>query len=241
MGCEIKGLRDSRLDNDLPLTAGYWLLYCLSSDLCLLPAAPSSMPYALCPMLHALFFLPFRAQLLIFCAVMGKFKRLKNQTLAKVYTKMPSLVDLYAKKAELVVNTTTPFSPLKRPLAQCRIILITTGGIHARDQKPFDMSDKKGDSSYRELPSDIDVQQLTITHDYYHHADALADPNLVLPIEPLRQLLHQGMIGSIGPRFFSFMGHVTGEHLETLTDTTAPEVAAALIVDEVDAAFLTPS
>ncbi|NIQ88984.1 MAG: hypothetical protein GWN93_07820 [Deltaproteobacteria bacterium] len=172
---------------------------------------------------------------------MGKFKRLKNQTLAKVYTKIPSLVDLYAKGAELVVNTTTPFSPLNKPLDRCRLALVTTGGIHTRDQKPFDMSDKKGDPSYRELRSDIKVEQLTITHDYYNHADALADPNLVLPIEPLRQLLDQGMIGSIGPRFFSFMGHVTGEHLKTLTDTTAPEVAAALITDEVDAAFLTPT
>ena len=172
---------------------------------------------------------------------MGKFKRLKNQTLAKVYTKIPALVDLYAKGAELVVNTTTPFSPLKKPLEQSRLVLVTTGGIHAKDQKPFDMSDKKGDPSYRELRSDIGVEQLTITHDYYNNADALADPNLVLPIEPLRQLLHQGMIGSIGPRFFSFMGHVTGEHLKTLTDTTAPEVAAALIADEVDAAFLTPT
>lgn len=172
---------------------------------------------------------------------MGKFKRLKNQTLAKVYTKIPSLVDMYAKGAELVVNTTTPFSPLNKPLEQCCIALVTTGGIHTRDQKPFDMLDKGGDSSYRELPSDIKVEQLTITHDHYHHADALADPNLVLPIEPLRQLLQQGVIGSIGPRLFSFMGHVFGEHLKTLTDTTAPEVATALIADGVDAAFLTPT
>ena len=192
-------------------------------------------------MLYLYLHLCFLAKPLIFFAVMGKFKRLKNQTLAKVYTKIPSLVDLYAKGAELVVNTTTPFSPLNKPLERCRLVLVTTGGTHARDQKPFDMSDKKGDPSYRELPSDIGVEQLTITHDYYNHADALADPNLVLPIEPLRQLLHQGMIGSIGPRFYSFMGHVTGEHLKTLTDTTAPEVAAALIADEVDAAFLTPT
>ena len=79
------------------------------------------MLYALCgersePQLTSSFFLLFRAQLLIFFAVMGKFKRLKNQTLAKVYTKIPSLVDLYAKGAELVVNTTTPFSPLNKPL-----------------------------------------------------------------------------------------------------------------------------
>ena len=199
------------------------------------------MLYALCFISPAYFYLCFFPKVLIFFAVMGKFKRMKNQTLAKVYTKIPSLVDLYAKGAELVVNTTTPFSPLNKPLKRCRLALVTTGGIHARDQKPFDMSHKKGDPSYRELRSDIGVEQLTITHDYYNHADALADPNLVLPIEPLRQLLHQGVIGSIGPRFFSFMGHVTGEHLKTLTDTTAPEVAEALIADEVDAAFLTPT
>lgn len=185
--------------------------------------------------------LPFRAQVLIFFAVMGKFKRLKDQTFAKVYTKIPSLVDLYAKQADLVVNTTTPFTPLKKPLNRCRLTLITTGGVHTKSQKPFDMTDKKGDPSYREIASDIAVEELTITHDYYNHTDALADPNLVLPLEPLRELLRQGKIGSIAPRFFSFMGHILDHHIETLSQETAPEVAAALIDDGVDAAFLTPT
>jgi D-proline reductase (dithiol) PrdB len=99
---------------------------------------------------------------------MGKFKRLKNRTFAKVYTKIPSLVDLYAKGADLVVNTTTPFTALSKPLDRCQLALVTTGGIHAKDQDPFDMADKNGDPSYRELPADIDVGQLTITHDYYN-------------------------------------------------------------------------
>ena len=172
---------------------------------------------------------------------MGKFKRVKNRTLAKVYTKIPSLVDLYAKGADLIVNTTTPFTPLNKPLKQCQLALVTTGGIHTKDQKPFDMADKKGDPSYREIPSEIGIEQLTIAHDYYNHNDALSDPNLVLPIEPLRRLLQVGLIGSIGPRFFSFMGHVTGQHLKTLTESTGPEVAAALVADEVDVAFLTPT
>ena len=172
---------------------------------------------------------------------MGKLKRIKNQTLAKVYSGIPSLVDLYAKRADLIVNTTTPFTPVGKPLDRCRVALVTTGGVHGKDQNPFDMSDKSGDPSYREIPSDTEVAQLTITHDYYNHADAVADPNLILPIEPLRQLLHEGVIGSIGPRFFSFMGHVQSEHLETLTQITAPEVAEALKADEVDVAFLTPT
>jgi D-proline reductase (dithiol) PrdB len=103
------------------------------------------------------------------------------------------------------------------------------------------MADKKGDPSYRELSSDINLEQLTITHDYYNHDDALGDPNLVLPIEPLRELLQQGKIGAIGPRFFSFMGHIMGNHIKTLTQETAPEVAAALIDDRVDVVFLAPT
>ena len=172
---------------------------------------------------------------------MGKFKRLKNQTFAKVYTKIPSLVDLYARTADLLVNTTTPFTPLSKPLDHCRVALVTSGGIRSNDQKPFDMSDKNGDPSYRELSSNIDPGQLTISHDYYNPADAQADPNLVMPIEPLRRLFQQGVIGSIGPRFFSFMGHIKQEHLETLTEITAPEVAEALKADEVEVAFLTPA
>ena len=172
---------------------------------------------------------------------MGKFKRFKKRSLARVYTKIPSLVDLYAKGADLVVNTTVPFTPLNKPLQKCRLALVTTGGIHIKDQKSFDMDDKEGDPSYREIPSEIAVEQLTITHDYYNHTDALSDPNLVLPIAPLRQLLQEGVIGSIGPRFFSFMGHIKGEHLKTLTQRTGPEVADALAIDEVDVAFLTPT
>ncbi|UCG14669.1 MAG: hypothetical protein JSU72_09575 [Deltaproteobacteria bacterium] len=172
---------------------------------------------------------------------MTKLKRTKNRALAKVYSKIPSLVDLYAKKADLVVNTTTPFTPLNKPLASCRLALATTAGVHLKDQEPFDMSDKSGDPSYREIPSDVSVGQLTITHDYYNHVDALSDPNLVLPVEPLRQLLRERFIGSVGPRFYGFMGHIQGDHLDILTGLTAPEVAAALRADEVEVVFLTPT
>jgi len=171
---------------------------------------------------------------------MSTFKKFKDQTLAKVYAKIPALLDLYAQRADLVVNSAAPLALLSRPLRTCRVTLVTTAGMHLAEQEPFDMTDKNGDPSFREIPSSVGIEELIITHDYFPKADALADPNLVLPIEPLRQLAREGTVGSIGPRFFSFMGHILGEHLETLTRTTAPEVAAALKADAVDAVFLTP-
>jgi len=184
--------------------------------------------------------LPCGGNVLTLHPTMSTFKKIKDQTLAKVYAKVPSLVDLYARRADLVVNTTTPFTPLPRPLRICRVALITTAGLHLPEQEPFDMSDKNGDPSYREIPSRVGVERLTITHDYFPRADAAADPNLVLPVDPLRELVREGAVGSIAPRLFSFMGHIQGDHLQTLTGTTAPEVARALKADAVDAVFLTP-
>jgi D-proline reductase (dithiol) PrdB len=171
---------------------------------------------------------------------MSAFKKLKDQTLAKVYAKIPALLDLYAQRADLVVNDAAPLTPLPRPLQTCRVALLTSAGLHLPRQEPFDMTDKNGDPSFREIPSSVGIEELTITHDYFPKADAVADPNLVLPIEPLRRLAREGTIGSIAPRFFSFMGHLLGEHLKTLIETTAPKVAAALKADGVEAAFLTP-
>jgi D-proline reductase (dithiol) PrdB len=171
---------------------------------------------------------------------MTAFKKVKDQTLAKVYGKFPALLDVYAQRADLVVNDTAPLTPLPRPLRTCRVALLTSAGLHLPQQEPFDMTDKNGDPSYREIPSSVRIEELIITHDYFPRADALADPNLVLPIEPLRQLAREGTIGSIAPRFFSFMGHILGEHLKTLIGTTAPKVAAALKADGVEAAFLAP-
>jgi D-proline reductase (dithiol) PrdB len=184
--------------------------------------------------------LPCGGNVLTLSPIMSSFKKLKDQTIAKVYAKVPSLVDLYARKADLVVNTATPFSPLLRPLRTCRVALITTAGLHLPEQEPFDMTDKNGDPSYREIPSDVGIERLTITHDYFPRTDAAADPNLVLPLDPLRELAREGVVGSTAPRFFSFMGHILGEHLRTLMETTAPEVARALKADAVDAVFLTP-
>ena len=79
-----------------------------------------------------------------------------------------------------------------------------------------------------------------ITHDYYDHADADRDLNVVLPVERLRELTAAGEIGGLAPRAYAFMGHITGPHLETLKRSTAPEVAARLRAARVDAVLLAP-
>ncbi len=109
----------------------------------------------------------------------------------------PLLVALYsnpwvkkrwAQNFTAVKSDTIPWTPISKSLSECKIALLTTGGVHLKDDLPFNMEDKDGDPSFRRIPSSIDPSDLTITHDYYNHSDADKDINLVFPIEILRNL-----------------------------------------------------
>ena len=103
------------------------------------------------------------------------------------------------------------------------------------------MKDPAGDPTFREIPADTSHENLTITHDYYDHSDADKDINIVFPIERVLDLKELGNIGDVNYRHFSFMGHITNQHVHTLMRATAPRVAAALKADGVDIVILTPA
>ncbi|HEY6674482.1 MAG TPA: glycine/sarcosine/betaine reductase selenoprotein B family protein [Rubrobacteraceae bacterium] len=129
-----------------------------------------------------------------------------------------------------------PFVRPEKPLEACRLALVTTGGVHLPEHPRFDIDDPLGDCSYREIPAD--AAQLTWTHAYYR-PDEGADLDAVFPLWTIRELAAEGVVGELNRRQFAFMGaiHDPGP----LIDETAPEVAAKLADDGVDAALLTPS
>jgi D-proline reductase (dithiol) PrdB len=124
----------------------------------------------------------------------------------------------------------------KKLLEECRVALVTTGGVHLPEQPRFDIDDPLGDCSYREIPAD--AADLTWTHAYYR-PDEGADLDSVFPLWTIRELAVEGVVGELNRRHFAFMGaiHDPGP----LIEETAPEVAAKLADDGVDAALLTPS
>ena len=61
---------------------------------------------------------------------------------------------------------------------------------------------------------------------------------MALPLDRLKALVEKGVIGSVAPRHFSFMGSISAPG--HLINSTAPEVARMLVDDAVDAALLTP-
>ncbi len=129
-----------------------------------------------------------------------------------------------------------PFVRPKKPLSECRLALVTTGGVHPLDQVRFDIDDPAGDCSYREIPAD--ATELTWTHAYYR-PDEGTDLDAVFPLWTVRLLVEEGVVGELGLRHFSFMGAI--HDTAPLVEETAPEVTRKLADDAVDVVLLTPS
>ena len=167
-------------------------------------------------------------------------RRLKNQTLAKMAGRMPSLANRLAPSIQSITTAETPWIPVTTPLEQAKIGMVTTAGVHHRHQQPFDMLDPNGDPSFRILDGNRIGSDYTITHDYYDHRDADKDLNIILPLDRLAEMAAAGVIGSVAEKHYSFMGHITGGHLYELIEFEAPEVAARMVREKVDAVLLTP-
>lgn len=116
-----------------------------------------------------------------------------------------------------------PWARLTRPLSECRVALITTGGVYVEGQDPYDVN---GDWSYREIPRDAPRQRLRIAHTHYDTSGAVEDVNCVFPIERFRTLEAEGIIGELSPINYGFMGFIPKP--EGLIRETAPAVARSL-------------
>jgi D-proline reductase (dithiol) PrdB len=103
-------------------------------------------------------------------------------------------------------NETIAWSRLTQPLSECRVALVTTSGVHLRDQEPFNAQALDGDPSYRVIPESVDAQELIVTHNHYDHSDADRDVNCLFPIDRLRELVTEGTLGAASREHFGFMG-----------------------------------
>ncbi len=127
-----------------------------------------------------------------------------------------------------------PYTPRLREVNQSTFALVTTAGVHLRDQEPFNIN---GDNSWRLIPGDVRANQLMITHDHYDHTDADQDINCIFPIDRLRELAEEGIIGGISDKHLGFMGYT--QHMRDLYERAAPEVAKIILRTKANAVLLT--
>lgn len=132
-----------------------------------------------------------------------------------------------------------PFAPLRKPLAESRIGLVTTAAPHQSDKgdqgpgAPYNGAAK----FYRVYSGDTaQDHDLRISHIGYDRAHTTAtDSNTWFPLPLLREVAKSGRIGELAPRFH---GAPTNRSQRVTLEQDCPELLARLQEDEVDAAVL---
>lgn len=141
----------------------------------------------------------------------------------------------YAPYRWVVHDDEPPWTPLRTRLADCRVALLGSGGVYARGQIAFHFAD---DTSFRVIPSDIDLADLRVTHFAYDLTDARRDIGCVFPLAALRSLTAARVIGGLTPRAYGFMGGVYSAR--RIRHELAPALAEELARDRADLALLVP-
>jgi hypothetical protein len=132
-----------------------------------------------------------------------------------------------------------PFQPLLKPLAACRVALITTAAPYRPDlgdQGPGAQYNA-GAKFYSVYSGDSAVDHdLRISHLAYDRTHTTAeDPNTFFPLAQLRRCAAAGRVGAVAPRFH---GMPTNRSQRVTLARDCPELVARCRGDGADAAIL---
>jgi len=121
------------------------------------------------------------------------------------------------------------------PLRQRQVAIVTTAGLHRRDDNNFNLSDL----SYRVIPGDVRLSDLVMTQASvnFDRSGFQQDVNVVFPLDRLREMDGAGKIGRIANFHYAFNG---AGQLPSAFEATGREVGRMLKEDGVNAALLVP-
>ncbi len=97
------------------------------------------------------------------------------------------------------------FVPPSVELADATVVVIASGGVYRVGDVGFTHKD---DTSHREIPSDTPDDQLRVTHFAYDQTAARTDPSVVFPLQAVRSLVDDGVVGALADVALTFMGGI---------------------------------
>ncbi len=120
------------------------------------------------------------------------------------------------------------------PLNKRRVAIISTAGLQKRSDQPFAV----GASDYRVIPGNTDSGDIVMSHisTNFDRTGFQQDINVAFPIDRLRELADEGVIGSVADYHYSFMGATDPDDMAL----KAEELAGLLKKDNVNAVLLAP-
>lgn len=126
-------------------------------------------------------------------------------------------------------------------LSKSRLTLISSaGGYLSESQKPFSTNKAElGDYSIRLIPMTTPLEKLAFAHQAYDHTAVEQDPQVLLPLRHLADMVNEGLIGELAPSFISFNGWQPD--VEKTINEMIPAIIETAKAEDVKAALLVPA
>ena len=130
----------------------------------------------------------------------------------------------------------TPWTPWTKKLSESRVAMVSTAGLHLRGDQPF----VGGDQTYRVIPSSAKANDIIMSHTSigWDHTGFYRDLNLAFPMDRLKELEQQSVIGSLAKDYYSFMG--AQQEPVKILEETGPDVAGRMKTEGGDAVCMVP-
>ena len=138
-----------------------------------------------------------------------------------------------------VRNRRAPFKPARRALPMLNLALISSAGAYIEGTPAFDTKATTGDTSFREIPIEVEESDLKFAARGYDPAAVQQDANSALPVTRLLEFEKNGIIGQLNPVFWSLCGFIPDAG--HLVDELIPKLIERVQRYEVQAALLVPA
>jgi D-proline reductase (dithiol) PrdB len=143
------------------------------------------------------------------------------------------------KNYTFVENVHAPFTPARRALPMLNLALVSSAGAYINGTQAFDTTARDGDASFREIPIEVEAEDLLYASRGYDPTAIRQDRNVQIPIERLQEYQANTVIGSLNNVWWSLNGFIPNARL--VADTLAPQIVERLKRYEVQAALLIPA
>ena len=119
-------------------------------------------------------------------------------------------------------------------LSKRRVAMVSSAALFRRGEAPF----PPGSAEYRALPADLPAGEILMSHVSinFDRAGWQRDINTAYPIDRLRELAAEGVIGAVAETHYSVMGSTDPRAMAASADA----MAARMHAEGVDAVLLSP-
>ncbi len=138
-----------------------------------------------------------------------------------------------------VKNRRAPFNPARSALPMLTLALISSAGSYIEGTEPFNTDASGGDLTFREIPAEVEGEDLRFSARGYDQTAVLSDINAQLPLTRLFEFESNGIIGQFNSVFWSFAGFIPDAG--RFADEMLPRLVERVRRYEVQAALLIPA